>query len=1315
VNALWLRRLHRCARALGWLAGTLVILLAVLMALAQLLLPLVARHPAWVAAQLSQRLARPVSFDSLEGRWAPSGPMFVLHRVAVGAASGQSGHPLQVPEVDLKIDFGGLLAPSRHLLSVHVRGLQLALARAPGGGWQLNGFGLGGDARPASLPLGRFSLDLWLENLQVAVSDASRRYIVLVPQLRLSRQGNEVCFAGTLRRGGETAALRTVGRFREDGSAGRLWVGVDEVDLQPLLAGFDLDGYTAAQGHGQIAAWLAWRRGRVDNSVLRLDLDNLTLIAPSGATARVAGLHGLAGLRRIGDGYAARWAGDDGGALAVNLHQPGNAQASIDVAARNLQLAPLLPWLALKPGLSPALGAWLGAGRPRGELSVAALQWRQATGLQAVDLAFTQLAVDAVGALPGISGVRGELRGDAQALSLQLTNQAAVLQLPQMFRQPLTMSAVGGTLAFWQQDGDWHLGADALDLAGAGYAGQARGEVVLPAQGGKPMADLYVKLDHAQVGALKQFLPINVMPVSTIQWLDRALVSGQLDQAQILLHGDLADWPFRHNEGRFEARAAFSNLTVNYGKDWPQGQGLDLVASFVNNGMLAEVSAGQSLGVTSDNAVALIPDFADGLLDLNVHGSGSGAQLMNFVRNSPIGRRQADTLAKLNLGGSGSFEFHLSLPLKNPAAAQLSGTALLKDADLSAPAWHLQLDKLNGPLRFDAHGMQAGPLDAIVHGQPSTLQLALAGGNGDPATVLSAQLRGSYSFAELVQRYPNLQWLGQAAQGRSDFTVGFTIAHVPQSDAVTQDLTLDSTLSGIALALPAPLDKRATLRLPLHLDMSLPVQGADLQFALGNLLRGRLRLPADDQHRLAGTLALGSQMPVDIPQQGLRIRGHAGRLDVTGWVQHVVSGSGAGGEAPGLEGVDLGADQAELFGRPFGAMKIRVTTQPTALAITVDGAAMAGSLNVPTQDMDKRGITARLQRLYWLKDPPTDARPSARAAAGASAPPPPADPANTGIDPAALPPLHLWVADLRLGDAKLGDARLETWPSAAGMHIEQLRALSSRAQINASGDWNGSASNSHSHMKIGFAADDLGGMLGAFGFQGLVNGGKTRDQLDASWPGPPSALSLANMDGTLSIHVSDGRIPEASSPGVGRLLGLVSLAELPRRLTLDFGDVFGKGLAFDTIAGDFRLADGNATTGNLVIQGPSANISITGRTGLRAHDYNQQVQVVPHIGNSLPLVGAVVGGPIGAAAGFAVQGLLGKGLNRAATARYSVTGSWDKPVMTLIEKHAVAPPTAPLTAPYQAPLTAPYETPLLPTAPGTAAAPAAASSVGAGP
>ena len=1296
MNALWQRRLHRCARASGWVAGVVLILLAVVAALAQLLLPLLARHPDWIAAQLSARLQRPVSFASMEGRWTGSGPVFVMHGVSVGAAAGERGAALQLPESELKFDFGGWLLPSRHLLNLHVRGLQLDLLR-DAGGWHVNGIGVAGGSARQPLSPGRLSADLWLEDLRVVVTDATlgKHYTLLSKRLRLSHQGSQLRFGGVLRRDGVSAALRTAGRFRDDGSAGQVWVEVAGAELKPLLDGIDLGGYSIDHGRGQLSAWLDWRNGQLSRSLIRFDLDTLAVTAPAGGKASVASLHGLAGVRHAADGYDLRWAGDDGSALALTLHQPGSGNASADVAARKLQLAPLLPWLALKPALAPALAQWLGGGHPRGVLDRLVLHWNQAQGLRSVELAFSGLGIDPVGKLPGVSGLRGELRGDAEALSLELPAQATTLAFPHTFRQPFVLSKLAGTLAFWPQDGDWHIGVDALDFTGVGYAGQARGELVLPAQGGAPFMEVYARLAHADVAAAKLFWPIDSMSPGTVAWLDRGLVDGRLDLADVLLRGDLRDWPFRHNEGRFEARAVISDLTLDYGKGWPRAEGVSAVASFIDNGMLVEADGGHALGVKAERAVALIPDFHDALLDLNVQGSGSGASLMEFVRKSPIASREADTLAKLKLGGSGTFGFHLALPLKEGLGEpRLDGVARLKDADLSAPAWKLQLDKLNGPLSFDLHGLRAGPLDAGFRGQPSTLQLAIAGANSDPATVLSAQLHGNYRLAELVQDYPTLDWIGKLGDGRSAFDVGFTIAHVPSGDALAQTLSVDSTLDGIALALPAPLRKPAAASLPLHLAMSLPIEGSELRLGLGDAMRGYLRL-ADAQRPLAGTLAFGNQMPTELPARDLRIRGHAGRLDATGWVQYVATGSGSGG--PGLESLEVSADQTEWFGRELGALKLRATPQPELLSVDVDGPAMLGNYSVPTRELDKRGVTARLKRLYWPKDPGADAASHpAKAAVGVAMPAaasPAPDPADTGINPAALPPFHVWVGDLRMGDAKLGEARLETWPTAEGMHIEQLRALSSRVQITGSGDWNGNASNSRTHMKIGFAAEDLGAMLDALGFEGLVNGGKTRDQLDASWPGAPSGLSLATMDGTLSIRVEDGRIPEAASPGVGRLLGLVSLTELPRRLTLDFGDVFGKGLAFDSISGDFKLANGNAITDNLSIVGPAANISVNGRTGLRARDYDQQMVVVPHVGNSLPLVGAVVGGPVGAAAGFAVQGILGRGLNQAASARYRITGSWDDPVITLVEKRgstvpaAATPPLLPGTKPAP-PLTA---------------------------
>ena len=258
----------------------MVILFAVLVALAQLLLPLLGRHPAWIAAQLGQRLQRPVGIASMEGRWTPSGPLFVMHGVTIGNAAGETGTALELPQAELKLDLGSWLLPSRHLFNLHVHGLQLELLR-DASGWHVNGMGIAGDGNRKSLPPGHMSLDLWLDEVSVAVTDATldKRYTLQSRQLRLSYQGNQVRFGGVLHRQGVTAAMHTAGRFRVDGSSGQAWIGVDAADLNALLQGVDMNGYAVDHGGGRLNAWLDWRKGRLEHGLIRFDLDTLALSA----------------------------------------------------------------------------------------------------------------------------------------------------------------------------------------------------------------------------------------------------------------------------------------------------------------------------------------------------------------------------------------------------------------------------------------------------------------------------------------------------------------------------------------------------------------------------------------------------------------------------------------------------------------------------------------------------------------------------------------------------------------------------------------------------------------------------------------------------------------------------------------------------------------------------------------------------------------------------------------------------------------------------------------------------------------------------
>ncbi|MFL6592499.1 MAG: YhdP family protein, partial [Luteimonas sp.] len=269
------------------------------------------------------------------------------------------------------------------------------------------------------------------------------------------------------------------------------------------------------------------------------------------------------------------------------------------------------------------------------------------------------------------------------------------------------------------------------------------------------------------------------------------------------------------------------------------------------------------------------------------------------------------------------------------------------------------------------------------------------------------------------------------------------------------------------------------------------------------------------------------------------------------------------------------------------------------------------------------------------------------------------------IDPSKVPPLSLDIAELRFGDARLGAASLRTQPVASGMHIDQLQTRSPAQRIDIKGEWLGRGATARTHMATALDSDDFGALLSSFGYGGQLSGAHGKARLDANWPGSPAAFGLATLNGTLTIAAREGQLVELE-PGAGRVLGLLSLAQLPRRLALDFHDFFSKGFAFDRIEGDVRIASGQARSDNLVIDGPAAEIRIRGATNLVAQQFDQTVEVFPKAGNLLTVAGAIAGGPVGAAIGAAANAVLKKPLGRLAAKTYRVTGPWKDPKVETI-------------------------------------------------
>jgi uncharacterized protein YhdP len=407
-------------------------------------------------------------------------------------------------------------------------------------------------------------------------------------------------------------------------------------------------------------------------------------------------------------------------------------------------------------------------------------------------------------------------------------------------------------------------------------------------------------------------------------------------------------------------------------------------------------------------------------------------------------------------------------------------------------------------------------------------------------------------------------------------------------------------------------------------------------------------------------LGAGDVLPAVPATAGLEVQGQVARLDPLGWAGLADAGADAG---PGLRRLDVQADRLRLFGADFSGTRLQAAGSASALDVRVQGADLAGVLRVPRAA--GAVIDGRFERVHWRTATTAAAAPGS-GASGAVAGTPASAATPQATDPASLPPLSMQIADLGVNGTPFGAATLVTRPIAGGMAIEQVRTQGVQ-KVQASGTWIGRGAAARTRLDLDIDTGDVGALLGAFGMAGSLQGGHGKAGFHGEWPGSPAEFSLARVDGSLRVALKDGQLLDVN-PGAGRVLGLLSLAQLPRRLILDFRDLFDKGFRFNRIDATMRIGAGRASSDNLVIEGPAAEIRIRGSADLVAETFDETVEVLPRAGNLLTAVGAIAGGPIGAAVGAAANVVLQKPLGQIAARTYRVSGPWADPQVEAVPR-----------------------------------------------
>jgi uncharacterized protein (TIGR02099 family) len=1270
------RRLHHTRLFLQALFASCVIVLAVLVGLIQIALPWVASHPDRISAFLSARLKRPVTLDGVEGHWEGGGPLLILHGVHIAGATPEQASASAIPQAELKVNFFSLLHRNQAWNEFRLVGLDLHLQRDDSGNWALQGFGSSDANKNADNSL-LFDLGaLVLRDAHLTIDDATahRHLALAADEVRLLNSGTEHRAVARLRSmSAPTSPVDAVVRYNTDDRTGELYFGGEKLDLAALLRGFAPGGFELTHGNGRVQVWSEWNHDRLQQARVEVDLRTVVLTTPLPIDLderRQIVPH--SGLDRLGFGL--RWLRTEQGwqldiadlnvarqginAAPASIHvdksrAATDTPASYTATVTDLDVSAPATIAMFSDALAAPLRRWLYLADPVGTVHAATLRFASAQDLD-FTAAFRDVGWHAVDKLPGVNGLGGTLLGDQDAMNLSLPVHSAFgIDQPKVFRQPLEFSEFRGDIAAYRGDAGWRLETDGVAFEGARFGGQLRGAVDLHDDGSKPDLDMYALIAHADVPASHLFWPINIVPPPAVRWLDRGLDGGTIRSGRAAFRGNLADWPFRNFAGRFEAHAEIDDLRLHYLDDWPLIEHAHVLATFVNVGLHVEADAGSVLGNKINLATADIGDLGEPLLDLDLSGSGSGRDLLGFVKATPLGTRYAAQLLGVDTTGQGKVDLHVNVPIKHAEELKLAGTASLSNADLSDAKYGLRFDKANGKVRFAKDGFSADDLAVSFQGQPATFALLVGAFAADSKHAVEANLSVNLPARSVLAYAPPLVAYADRVAGSAEWNAAFS---ADGGDNGAQRIVLTSNLRGVALNLPQPLTKTADGEWPLRVTLGVPLLGANLDLALSDLLHIRGRLPTLKEPFAAEVTFGTKDSGAPLPERGFVVGGTTPMLDLTGWLDFATGSSG--GDNTQLAGIDLHTASLRAYERDFGAGEFTLTPTKDGLDLGFRGANIEGGVQVPGLSLRKRGITARFAKLYWPESKDTD---------GAEA---------SGQNPAALPALHIQVDDMRLGQANFGATTLESYPITGGTHFEQVSTHSDNVEMRAHGDWTGTAIADRSTFSIDFSAHNLGRMLDAFGYAGAVDGGATVAHVEGSWAGAPSMFALARLNGTLKVSVREGRIPEVETPGAGRIFGLFNLGALPRRLSLDFGDFFKSGFSFDSIAGTFAMKDGNAFTTDLQVKGPAADIRVNGRTGLKAKDYDQTMEVTPHVGSTFILGGALVGGPVGAAAGAVLQGIFKGALNEVARVRYSVTGSWEKPTITQLSKETKSKDTA---------------------------------------
>ncbi|MDZ7748784.1 MAG: YhdP family protein [Halofilum sp. (in: g-proteobacteria)] len=862
--------------------------------------------------------------------------------------------------------------------------------------------------------------------------------------------------------------------------------------------------------------------------------------------------------------------------------------------------------------------------------------------------------------MPGADGLDGRLAADAGGGHVDFDTAAAELRLPQLFRGPLPLARLAGRVRFERgEDGALELSSRRLALANADLEARARLHVrTRPGQA--PWLDLQAEFAEGDIGAISRYLPAAIMPDDVVAWLDRALQGGRVTDGTMVLRGPGDAFPFRGREGVFDVDVQVSDARVAFAPGWPALDAMRGRVHFAGPALTISADAGRIYDARVSSLRARFDDLERPVLGLRGALEAPMDDVLRALTETPLREHLGEAFRGATGSGMVALELALEIPLGRIEDTDVDGRFRLAGASLAQPRFGLQLAGLRGTGRFTDERLAIEGLGARLRGQPVTIG---ASTDRRPPRRIRFTLDGRLGAAELVPDLPRA--FAARLGGRAPWHAEIDVP-IDAGGARLLRIRAHSDLRGVAVDLPAPLGKPAPPARPLRLQLTLDPGGARhvARIRYGDSVRLALGLSGD-----RGTLAVdrvglrfGGAAPVLPQAPGIHLAGDLERLALGPWIAFLAAGGEAGGGAalPAFGAADLRIGRATLGAYAATGLHARTQRVDGGVRVALDANELAGHIDLPAGAGAGRALRARLDWIdLALLSPPAEADDRGPAGARPWMRCPPGGCRRSTCAPGRI----------ELADGTVHEAALVTSPSGNELTIHRLQFDNPGLALEGQGAWS-SRGGGRTRLRLVLRGDDFGAGLAELGYGELMEAGSGRVTAELEWPGPPWSPRLATLGGHATLDLGDGVI-ERVDVGPARILGLLSL---------NVQGVLRSGFPFDEIRGRVDLADGNAYTRGLVIEGPPGRIQVEGRTGLAARDYDQTIRFRPQLSRSLPVIGALSGGPAAGLAVAVIQGLLrnlGADVEKATELTYRLTGSWADPRVRRVNAEPSAQPDAP--------------------------------------